>query len=115
MPAIRQSEVETPHLALPLRFAGINGGALVNEQDSTEDIVDCVKAVLAYPTGSNVATPGFGVPDIPFAQTTAAGISDGLREAIAQWEPRSGVIVTEHPIVSDELVRKLTVQIREGN
>jgi phage baseplate assembly protein W len=115
MPLFRQQDVQTPHLQMPFKLGGINGAAFVNEQDSYEDVLDCVKAILAYPAGTNVAQPGFGIPDVLFRQITAAGIASGLQQAIRQWEPRSDIVVTENPVAFDELVRKVTVRVQGEN
>jgi phage baseplate assembly protein W len=115
VPPFRQSEVENPHLQLPFKLGGKNGGAFVNEQDSYEDIYDCVKAICAYPVGSNVAIPGFGIPDIVFRQITVAGIATALQASLRQWEPRSDTLVVEDPTRYDELVRKISINVRGDN
>jgi phage baseplate assembly protein W len=115
MAQIRQSDVQNPHFSLPFRFGGIHGAAIVNEQDATEDIVDCVKAILAYPIGSNEALPGFGIPDIVFRVQSSKNIASGVAKSVRQWEPRSDAFVTEYPIAFDELVRKLIIRVRGEN
>jgi len=115
MAATRQIDVQNPHFSLPFRFGGINGAAFVNEQDTTEDIVDCVKAVLSYPIGSNEALPGFGIPDLLFRQRSATDIASSLQKSLRQWEPRSDSFVREFPIAYDELIRKLIVSVRGEN
>ena len=93
---IKQSEVETPHFSLPFRFRGFNGGAFVNEQDSEDDIFDCVKCIVAYPEASRTDTPEFGIPELAFREniSNAAAL---LHAAIIQWEPRADALVESIP------------------
>lgn len=115
MPPFRQKEVETPHLQVPFKFGGVGGGAFVNEQDSSEDILDCIKSVVAYPIGSCTIMPAFGIPDIVFRQRTVNGVSAALQQALRQWEPRSDTVVFEDPIGFDELLQKISIYVRGDN
>ena len=115
MPPFRQNEVETPHLQVPFQLGGLKGGAFVNEQDSTEDVLDCIMAIVAYPIGTCTVIPGFGIPDIVFKQITVAGVATSLQQALRQWEPRSDTVVAEDPVGYDELVRRITINVRGEN
>lgn len=75
---------DQPHFALPFRF--VNGRAVVNEQDSPDDVADCVVAIVSCPLGSRVEAPDFGAPDQTFAQTVDR---QQLAAAIRHWEPRA--------------------------
>src|SRR3954471_17166589 len=67
-----------PHFAVPFRF-GVDGHADCVEQDSHDDVFQCVTAILKTPRGARLDLPDFGIkeplfdeggPDI--AEITAA-------------------------------------------
>ena len=88
MASFRQNDVRNPHFQLPMRFGGINGGAYMNEQDSGEDIVDCVKAIIAFPVETREDMPEFGIPDLLFQNYSPLVVAQ-VRAAIEQWEARA--------------------------
>jgi phage baseplate assembly protein W len=80
----------TPHFSLPFRLSGTSFA--VSEQDSAEEIADCVEAILRTPEGSRIDVPGFGRPDGTFAQLGAtAPSSEPYLAAVEEWEPRAVV------------------------
>lgn len=111
MATFRQQDVQNPHFRLPLQFGGVKGGALVNEQDTGEDIIDCIKAIIAYPIGSRVDMPEFGIPDLLFRQENATVLQQ-VRDAVAEWEVRPTVDVSGGPLASDQMI--LDILIRAG-
>lgn len=116
MPSFKQSDVANPHLQLPFRFGGINGGAFVNEQDSSEDILQCIETLIAYPIGSHRNVPGFGIPDLLFKSVNAAALNpDALKNAILQWEERARQDVHGAPFLTDELLQQLVNRIGVSN
>lgn len=102
---------EIPHLALPFRVE--RGRAAVVEQDSDEDVEQCVEAVLRYRPGERPEAPDFGTPD----QTHRQGGADlqELADAVSRWEPRAHAVARDAG--TDELGMAQRVQIaidREG-
>lgn len=114
MPEYRQFEVNDPHWSVPFRFGGLNGAAFVNEQDSDEDITDCMKVIIAYPIGVREDLPHFGVPDLLFRQTNIS-IASHLWASIVLWEPRADPDVQAHIDQNNELTQIITVQSRGLN
>ena len=110
MTEYRQADIETPHFSLPFRFGGINGGVVLNEQDSENDIVDCIKCIIAYPEGSRADEPEFGIPDLLFKQRSSDSLAL-LQEAILAWEPRSSPSTVEEREDWDEFVNNFLVII----
>lgn len=103
--------IEVPHLSLPFRFESDNTGILhaaVNEQDSPEDIADCVQAILLCPLGFRLELPDFGVRDQTFG-SPGANIDD-LQEAIALYEPRADALIEEDPSQLDRLIDNVSVR-----
>lgn len=113
MPSFKQSEIENPHFQLPFRFGGCKGGAFVNEEDSSEEIIQCIEVLLAYPIGAHPNIPGFGTPDVLFKSISEESTTaDMLREAILQWEGRASIETSEGtPLLTDELIQQLTLRI----
>lgn len=111
MATYRQQDVRNPHFRLPLQFGGIKGGALTNEQDTGEDIIDCIKAIIAFPIGSRHDMPEFGIPDLLFRVESPTVIQQ-LRDAIAEWEVRPTVDASGGPLLSDQKI--LDILVRAG-
>jgi len=110
MSSFPQTQITTPHFRVPFQFGGINGGALLNEQDTDEDIEDCVKVILAVPVGHRIDEPTFGTPDTLFQLGSDAPIAV-VRSALTRWETRIAIGVEGSPLGSDEGLRQLTVRL----
>lgn len=103
------SSVEIPHLSLPLRFVPGQSkrmSAAVTEQDSMDEIADCVLAILLCPQGFRVELPEFGIPDPAFTDVDL----EQLREQIEEWEPRADAELSDGHI--GELVAQVQVLLR---
>lgn len=61
------------------------------EQDTPDDVAMCCAAILAYPLGSRVERPDFGVEDQAFHEQ-GAGLVE-IRQALSAWEPRAHTTV----------------------
>ena len=99
---------DVPHFSLPFRFGAPN--AATSEQDSLDEIADCVLAVLVCPTGFRVELPQFGLPDPTFSMPGPD--LDEIREAIDTWEPRAAVLLDEYPDLLDELIARVEVDVQ---
>ena len=98
---------DVPHFALPFRFA--NPQVAVSEQDSLDEIADCVYAILVCPIGFRVELPTFGIADPTFAMPAPDLVE--LREAIETWEERAGVLLDEQPDTFDALIARVGVAV----
>lgn len=98
---------DVPHFAVPFRFVGAR--VAVVEQDSPEEIAQCVEAILATPEGSRIARPEFGLPDQAFTEGGASRRE--ILEAVSVWEPRADVLVEVAPDRFDELVSRVSVTV----
>jgi phage baseplate assembly protein W len=97
---------DVPHLALPLRIVG--GSYVAVQQDTAEELTTTVAVICAFPLGSRVERPEFGVPapelaDEPLELTA-------LEQAVAAYEPRAVVEVTERP-GADPLAARIQVAV----
>jgi phage baseplate assembly protein W len=109
MAGYRQQDVVTPHFSLPFRFGGIRGGAFLNEQDTGDDIVDCVRAIVAFPIGTRADMPEFGVREVVFMEYNEAVVQQ-VRRAIEEWEDRAVFDVDSELSLDDDFVWDLIVQ-----
>lgn len=107
-----QRDVETPHFSLPFQFGGIGGGALCNEQDTSEDVADCVKTIIVYPIGFRDDLPDFGSPDVIFKMISTASIIDRLEGVIGVWEPRARMLSEEDRSEIENFTRHFVMQLR---
>jgi phage baseplate assembly protein W len=100
---------DLPHFSLPFRFAPSQ--AAVNEQDSIDEIADCVLAILMCPLGFRVELPTFGLADPTF---TGPVDTTAIQRTIDQWEPRAHFALSARPDRLDELITRaqVTVQVR---
>lgn len=96
---------DVPHFAFPFRFDG--GRAVEVEQDSVDDVVACVEAVLRCPLGHRDERPDFGVEDQTFRQ---GGIDvAALTDAVEEIEPRAAVVLLPDEIV--DLAQRVRVEV----
>lgn len=110
---MRASQIDIPHFEFPFQLAGDGRSASVEEQDTVEEIRDCVELICRTPVGHRVELPEFGVPDLTFRQIEADGIDAAdLEAAIETWEPRVDVLVDQAPDLLDETARTVSVQMR---
>lgn len=110
---MRAAQVDTPHFSLPFRLASDGRSVSVEEQDSVEEIRDCVELVLRFPVGSRAELPEFGTPDLTFRQADADGIDVAdVEAAVETWEPRVDVLIEDAPDLLDETARNVAVRMR---
>jgi phage baseplate assembly protein W len=98
--------VDVPHFAFPFSLAG--GRVTVVEQDTDDEIIACVEAILAHPLGSRPEVPNFGVELGEFQQGGPA--LGEVRSALAAWEPRADV----HLELTDALLTDSIARVRIG-
>ncbi len=92
---------EVPHLKWPLELAG--GMLLAVEQDTIDDVEQCVHVLLSTPLGSRPLAPEVGAPDPTFVGADAAEMSSRLTDPDF-GEPRADVAVTVDGAGPDQTV-----------
>lgn len=88
--------IEIPHIAFPLRQAA-DGTLAAVEQDSLDDVRQCVHVLLRTPLGARPLAPDTGVEDPTFSQ----GVDpDELATRLAgeDNEPRAELTITARPV-----------------
>ena len=99
-----------PHLRLPFRI-GPTGAAEVVEQDSYEEIAQCVEVLLTTRQGDRLAVADYGVPDQVFLNENEVSAAS-LASLVQKWEPRAVVALGSAPVTGDELARVLGAKVR---
>jgi hypothetical protein len=113
---MRSSDVLTPHISIPFTMIAWGaGGVDVNEQDSLDDVYDCVQAVIRCPEGYRPELMAFGITDQTFSQSEIdlGEIADKVRV----WEPRSDVLYSQSLsgiTLLDDLVKARVARLQTG-
>lgn len=95
-----------PRLKWPLELVGTSLATV--EQDSDEDIVQCLKGVLRHRPGDRPDIPALGVPDLAFAEQPLH--LEVVQEVLRRHEPRVDVLLTQDPALIDQLVAEVKVE-----
>lgn len=102
LPVTDTPTVAVPHLAIPFGL-DTAGAALVVEQDTVDEVAQCVRVLLGTTQGTRQVVPDYGIPDPTFT-----GIqTDVVEQAVADWEPRAVVSV----VIADPPDRNLAVTV----
>jgi phage baseplate assembly protein W len=102
--------IDVPHFAYPFRY--LYGSPVVNEQDSSADVADCVAAILSCPLGHRIEQPDFGLADQALRENGANTAE--INAALAKWEPRAKS-TAEHVISTDELIDHIRIASEAPN
>jgi phage baseplate assembly protein W len=86
------ADIIVPHLAWPLRILPDGTFATV-EQDTLDDVRQCIRVLLHTPRGARPLAPEVGVDDLAFSGVDAPDLEQALMAA----EPRAVVTVTTLP------------------
>lgn len=98
---------DIPHFALPFRRSGPY--AVVVEQDSPDDVVQCVRAIIDTPIGFRELAPDYGIRDQTFNEN---GVDiEEVATAVEQHEPRADAIFDRHLDTEDDLIEYLSIAL----
>ena len=79
-----------PQFDLPFR---VKGEAVVEvDQDSIEDVDNCVEAIVRTPLGSHLDDLDLGVPDLTFRSVGANPTAEQFLSAVEDQEPRAHLL-----------------------
>jgi phage baseplate assembly protein W len=90
-----------PRLSIPLRLSGTSLATV--EQDSADDVAQCVYAVAATELGSREERTEFGVTS-PLFRQGGADLAE-IQGAVDRWEPRATIETDQDLIDSMDHVR----------
>lgn len=83
----------------------------VVEQDSLEDVANCVITILATPVGSRDLAPDFGVVDMTFSNQPIGAQERSSILLIGGQEPRAIIEGTERFDINDPLIDVINLKI----
>lgn len=104
--------ITTPKISFPFHLRANGQSAVVVEQDSDDEIVDCVETLLSTEEGSREELPAYGIDEQVFLQ---GGVDlDVVMATVARWEPRALVVLEADEI--EALVQRVRVKVmaRDG-
>lgn len=102
--------VMVPHFAFPFAMSGTSYA--VHEQDSVDEIQDCVEVLLLTPHGSRVVLPDYGTPEVLYSQAPAN--IPAILALCNQWETRAAVTLVETLDTLDQKIAHMQAQIIGG-
>lgn len=86
------AEVIIPHFDLPFRIT-LNHHAAVVQQDTVEDVTNCVNAILRTTRGTRYYVPLFGIDDPTFQIAPIDLVA--IENQVAESEPRAHMILDQ--------------------
>ena len=99
--------VQVPHLAFPVTL-GADGSLAVVEQDSADEIVQCVAVLLSTAREEREEVPTYGIIDPTFS----VGLDEAeILDALETWEPRAATAITDSISTTDELMLMVRVGV----
>jgi phage baseplate assembly protein W len=98
-----------PHFKVPFEFRGSSAACV--EQDSLDEIAQCVEAIVRTPRGFRLEIPNFGIENPALSEGT---IVPQILAAIEEWEPRARVTLSEHQL-EDILSKQLKIEVGHEN
>ncbi len=103
--------MDVPHLKFPLVL--LPDGRLGQvEQDSAEDVVQCVRVILRTPRGWREDIPDMGLPNPAFRKGGADLVE--IERQIKTYEERADSLVDEDPSALVDALAEVDVQIAAG-
>jgi hypothetical protein len=102
--------VEIPHFEFPFNIAG--GKVVEREQDSLDDVANCVRAILLTPEEFRTDIDDFGLADMTFQKQPLP--AQGILGDIRIQEPRVSLLIDIRPSIIDELIAEVTLELSPG-
>jgi phage baseplate assembly protein W len=98
---------DIPHLAVPLRYE--YGQYVQVEQDTEEEVAQCVRNICAFERGYRVEDPDFGITD-PTFQTMPIDTAD-IAQALDDYEERAEVEIFQEITPDGSVSVRLEVRV----
>jgi phage baseplate assembly protein W len=98
---------DIPHLSIPLRIT--NSRWEVVEQDTEEEVAQCVRNVCAFERGYRIEDPDFGIND-PSFQIMPIDTND-IAQALDEYEERAAVEIFQEITPDGQVTVRLEVRV----
>ena len=95
---------DEPHFDLPFRLSGKTFATV--QQDSSEDIANCVECIVRTPLGAREDTDDFGLDDYTFNNQPLN--LELMKSQISVQEPRASLMLSQE---IEEIVSKVTIRV----
>lgn len=107
-------QAQVPHFDIPFKFCRHGGKieALVVEQDSGDDINNCVEAALRYTRGQRTDEPTFGITDQTFNLQPLP--LEQIAQEVNEHEARASLIIEDDPDQFDVMIARVRVTVVPG-
>lgn len=104
------SSVMVPHFLFPFQ---LNGDAFaVVEQDTPQEVQQCVEILLLTPVDSRLVLPDYGTPETLYTQLPVN--VPAILAKLNNWEPRAAVALSQTLDTINEMVTYLRVNVTGG-
>lgn len=101
---------DIPHFKFPFSLTPAGDRTQMTEQDTDEEIMDCLQVLLSTVQGERIDLPEYGVQDQTFRQN---GVDVGhVLQQIRRFEERADTVLETEPI--EDLVQRINVRYRGG-
>ncbi len=100
-----------PHFSLPVRYDSA-GRIVTVEQDSIDDVTNCVNAAVRTERGTRAWVPEFGITD-PTFEMTPVDIKT-MQDEISSSEPRAILNLNQNIETSDGLATRIVVGVKNA-
>jgi phage baseplate assembly protein W len=98
-----------PHLAIPFRVDS-TGAAAVVDQDSFDEIAQCVRVLLTTRRGQRIELRDYGITNPVFSEQGSLDRT-GMAAAVTKWEPRARAVLRSDPDRFDDLLLHVTAEL----
>lgn len=99
-----------PHFSFPFRRLANGKTLAVVEQDTDDEVMDCVEVFLSTEQGERVELPDYGLPDQVFRE---GGVDmEQVHSQIEVWEPRALLNLVR--VELEDLVDRVRIEVRSN-
>lgn len=100
--------IETPHFKFPFSFTPDGARVQVTEQDSDDEVMDCLEVLLLTEQGERIELPDYGIQEQDFRLNGIDAVA--VTNSVHQWEPRASILLETSPI--EDLVQTNRLNFR---
>jgi hypothetical protein len=103
--------VSVPHFDMPFRFGTGGAHAAVVEQNTGDDVTNCVEACLRTTRGTRMFVPNFGITDPLFAIKQSPFLAiEQMQAEVQENEPRASTQFTDVGSL-DAMIANIIVEV----
>lgn len=88
---------DTPHFKFPFQLSADGRRPKETEQDSDDEILDCVQVLLMTLPSQRIDIPEYGMPEQAFLEGGAD--SSQIMSTIKRWEPRVNLVLSVDEVI----------------